>query len=521
MAATTKTLSVDLAPLVDGADFATLRVWVTVDQPRLTDLTTGATRVGPFEAIKDEDTVTSAEVELPDNSWDPSPHWYRLHVQYRTLSFGDLQKWVSGSFQMDTDKTLADLPLEMPQAVDAVEYASFFELIEQADQARVDAVAAQQAAEEARDSAVEVATGDLVPALGALGLPQSGSDLSASIGGIAVPQAKVGGTNERIARFDTPVFDADFEYDAIFPNADGALVWKQMTVSAGYGGEIGDGNPISYFKAVGGSINHTGEGNLDAFWASVQHRGEREAGLFIGDLTSRKGGNAYGAHHRVLVTPDPGFAAPDFVVGTQDELVLGAERVPGQVAYGYLLENNGAFSASAAVQIGAPSFTGDKSTAAKSPFLVGINLDATAASPQSTAMRLGGSWGTGIDANANTITQIGALVMRNASWLNWLDSGGVLRHAMSLLASGNVRLVAAGAGQWEFYNQAESSMLARITASGRADFSTGGVTTKQTSAAAAPSRITDGHLHVWHDSANNLDYLVVDVNGTQKKVALT
>lgn len=177
-----KTLSVDLAPLADGANFATLRAWVTVDQPRLTDPATGLTRVGPFELIKDEDSFTSAEVELPDNSWDPSPHWYRLYVQYRTLSFGDLQKWVSGSFQMDVDKTLADLPLEMPQAVDAVEYASFFELIEQADEARAAAVTAQEAAEEARDSAVEVATGDLVPALGALGLPQSGSDLSASTG---------------------------------------------------------------------------------------------------------------------------------------------------------------------------------------------------------------------------------------------------------------------------------------------------------------------------------------------------
>lgn len=233
MAATTKTLSVDLAPLVDGADFATLRVWVTVDQPRLTDLTTGATRVGPFEAIKDEDTATSAEVELPDNSWDPSPHWYRLHVQYRTLSFGDLQKWVSGSFQMDTDKTLADLPLEMPQAVDAVEYASFFELIEQADQARVDAVAAQQAAEEARDSAVEVATGDLVPALGALGLPQSGFDLSASnaqelaadeyVAGMSVNQAAIVAMVAAIADREGLVFIESYPRQGAEVTDDGRL----------------------------------------------------------------------------------------------------------------------------------------------------------------------------------------------------------------------------------------------------------------------------------------------------------
>jgi hypothetical protein len=326
--------------------------------------------------------------------------------------------------------------------------------------------------------------------------------------------------DRRLVSAHQPVFDTDFTFEKISANEDGWLTWSNMQVQAGEGGEVGGGGYITYFKAVGGRINHTGEGNLDAFWTSIQHRGEREAGLFIGDITARKGGNSYGAHHRLTVTPDPGYGAPDFVVGTQDELVLGAQRGVGQTAYGHLLQNNGAWSASAAIQIEATDFTGDKSTATKSPFAVGINFDSTASSPQATAMRLGGSWGTGIDMNANTITQIGALVMRNATWLNALDAGGTLRRLLALTSGNNVRLVAGGAGQWEFYNQAESTLLARITSSGRGDFSTAGVTTKHTSASAPSAFLTNGHLEVWHDTTNNLSYLVVDVNGVRKKVAV-
>lgn len=172
--ATTKLLKGDLGPLIADANFETLRAYVSIDQPRLTDPDTGMTRLGPFEVIRKDDTATSFEVALPDNTWVPTPHWYTLHVEYRSLSFGERMIWVSREFQMDVDKDLGDLPTELPRAITVEDYEDLVA-------ARDEAVEARTGAETARDEAVAVATGDLVPALGALGLPQSGADLSASI----------------------------------------------------------------------------------------------------------------------------------------------------------------------------------------------------------------------------------------------------------------------------------------------------------------------------------------------------
>lgn len=144
--ATMNTLSVELEPLLDDADFETLRAYVSVDQPRLTDPATGRTKIGPFELIRASDNFTSREVDLPDNTWEPAPHWYTLHVEYRTMTHGERQLWVSRSFQMDTDKTLADVPYEMPRAISETDYESLIA-------ARDEAVAAKEAAEAAAETA--------------------------------------------------------------------------------------------------------------------------------------------------------------------------------------------------------------------------------------------------------------------------------------------------------------------------------------------------------------------------------
>jgi hypothetical protein len=354
-----------------------------------------------------------------------------------------------------------------------------------------------------------------------------------------VAGAAAAGTNKRTVFRDAMEFDEDFPFDAIFDGADGAIVWKQMLVSGGYGGEVGEGGDISYFKAVGGTINHTGDGNIDAFWVSMQHRGPREAGLFIGDVTSRKGGNVYGGHTRVVVDPDDGFGAPLYQASWSHEIFVGAERGAGQVAYGELIDIQGEFSASAAIQIGAQAFTGDKSTAAKSPVVFGINFDTTVASPHATAIMLGGSWGSGINMNANSIVQAGSitgtgsspnrdvrlvdnLVIDNARHIKFRDASATARKVLGVTSSDNFRFIAAGASkQWEFYDSTEATQVARITGSGRGDFSVAGVTTKYTSGATQPAYLTNGQVEVWHDTGSSTDYLVVNVNGVSKKVALT
>lgn len=71
-----------------------------------------------------------------------------------------------------------------------------------------------------------------------------------------------------------------------------------------------------------------------------------------------------------------------------------------------------------------------------------------------------------------------------------------------------------------FYDTAESTLLARIASSGRADVSVAGVTTKYTSGAIQPTYLTNGQVEVWHDTGSGNDYLVVNANGVSKKVAL-
>ncbi len=353
-----------------------------------------------------------------------------------------------------------------------------------------------------------------------------------------VPKYFSGGTNERIAYRDGPTYDKDFTFKGIYDNADGAFVWRQMQVSAGYGGRLGDGQPISYFKAIGGSINHTGAGNIDAVWISLQHRGPREAGLFIGDVTSRAGGNVYGGHTRVTVAPDPGFGAPAFQASWSHELFVGAKRGPGQTAYGELIDIQGSFAASAAIHIGAPLHTGDRLSPETSPVIHGINMDASLASRSATALMIGGAWGSGINMNANSIIQAGSisgvgaapnrdvrvadnLLLDNARFIKFKASNNEVRRTMGVTGTDNTRFIAVSAdSQWEFYDAREVSLLARITSSGRADFSKGGITTRVSTGSSQPSFLAEGHVEIWQDASRSMSYLVVHVNGQCKKVPL-
>ncbi|MBM0240021.1 hypothetical protein JNW88_28170 [Micromonospora sp. ATA32] len=55
----------------------------------------------------------------------------------------------------------------------------------------------------------------------------------------------------------------------------------------------------SYTKLFGAGATKNGPGNLDAFWATINHHGPDEAGLFIGDVTGDSGGNVWGGHFKL------------------------------------------------------------------------------------------------------------------------------------------------------------------------------------------------------------------------------
>jgi len=414
-------------------------------------------------------------------------------------------------------------------------------------------------------------------------------------------------TNLRGLSADVPTFDNSFTFEKISSNQDGWLVVKDLNVTGGFGGQVGQGGPISYFKAVGIAAHHSGQGNYDHFWGSLYHDGTREAGMFIGDITARRGGNAYGGHFRVTSQT----TAPPFLVGLSLEVVpnvpkgvqstatlattipAGSARTSVEVtaplqltsgtnleftaadaskvvAYvsttmaspsttipvtsfttssvinsggtvtvgvnstylGLLIEQNGSETASAGISITGPG-------SAATPYNFGINFDATAAAPGATAIMIGGSWGSGINMNANSITSVGSItstgtspnrdvrladnmVLDNNRHIKFKDAGGTNRKIMSVTSSDNTRFIAAGATkEWEFYDSTEATKVARITGSGRADFSVAGVTTKYTSGATQPAFLTNGQVEVWHDTGTSTDYLIVNVNGVSKKVALS
>lgn len=337
-------------------------------------------------------------------------------------------------------------------------------------------------------------------------------------------------TDERIIRDTTSTFSADFTYSAISSNQDGWLVAKNLTINAGFGGDVGEGGSISYFKLVGASIVHNGEGNLDVFWASVAHHGDREAGLFIGDITGDAGGNVYGGHVRVISED----VAPLFHVGWLIECVPNVAQGGSSTYYGVDVQNNGSEGMDAAIQIEASDGT------AAVPFSTGINFDISASDATATAIRTGGTWGSAFDANGNSMTNVNSiastgsspnrdvrlvdnLVLDNARHIKFKDSGGTARKTVGVTSSDHIRLIQPGASsQVEFYNNTEGSLLARITSSGRGDFSTGGVTSKYTSGTTQPAYLTNGQIEVWHDTTGGgTSYLVVNVNGSSKKVAVT
>ena len=113
------------------------------------------------------------------------------------------------------------------------------------------------------------------------------------------------------------------------------------------------------------------------------------------------------------------------------------------------------------------------------------------------------------------------LTLDNTRSLGFLDSGGVRRDTLSLSGSDDVYFILGkSAGGFYFRDFPNTSTLARITSSGRADFATGGVTSKYTSGAVQPAFLTNGQVEVWHDTGSGNDYLVVNVNGVSKKVAV-
>ena len=179
-------------------------------------------------------------------------------------------------------------------------------------------------------------------------------------------------TNKRILSRYQPVFDSSFVYSKISSVQDGLLVWSGLNVSAGAA-------TPTYFKAVGGSITHSGPGNLDVFWASVTHTGPREAGLFIGDITSSGGGNNYGMHTRNTQTT---LAPANILVGYECELVPNVARGSAQY-YNILIQNSGSQPVSAGIQIESPAGGGG------GKFDKGLNFDSSAASGSATAIFLG------------------------------------------------------------------------------------------------------------------------------------
>jgi len=459
------------------------------------------------------------------------------------------------------------------------------------------AIAAQTAAEAAAVDAVAAA------ASAATASSTTAAELSTTF----APTNGGNTTNRRAVALDTPTFDNSFVFSKISSNQDGLIAVKDLNVTGGFGGQVGQGGAISYFKAIGIAAHHSGQGNYDHFWGSLYHDGTREAGMFIGDITGRRGGNAYGGHFRVTSqTTAPPFlvglsleVVPNVAKGVQSSATL-ATTIPVStatttvelttpiqltsgtnleftaadatkvVAYvsstmgspsttvpvtsfttnsainsggtvtvgvnstylGLLVEQNGSETASAAISVTGPG-------SAATPFVYGLNFDSTAASVGGTAIMVGGSWGAGLNMNANTITSVGSitgtgsspnrdvrlvdnLVLDNSRHIKFKDAGGTSKKVLSVTSSDNFRFIAPGATkQWEFYDSTEATQVARITGSGRADFSVAGITTKYTTGGVQPAYLTNGQVEVWHDTGSSTSYLVVNVNGVSKKVALT
>lgn len=128
--------------------------------------------------------------------------------------------------------------------------------------------------------------------------------------------------NMRWLSLNTPVFDQNFTYQKISGNQDGLIVVKDLRVTGGFGGQVGQGGEISYFKAIGIAAHHSRPGNYDHFWGSVYHDGPREAGVFIGDITGRNGGSVYGGHFRVRSE----ITAPSYLVGLALEIIPTAAK---------------------------------------------------------------------------------------------------------------------------------------------------------------------------------------------------
>lgn len=335
-------------------------------------------------------------------------------------------------------------------------------------------------------------------------------------------------SDQRLAARTTPTFTAGFTYSTIAPNQDGFLVWKNMNIAAGSASVAAAGGAPSYFKAVGGNINHTGPGNLDVFWSSVAHSGAREAGLFIGDITGTNGGNLYGVHTRLILNTTPA----NIVVGYENEIQPNVARGPGQFYYNFMVQNSGTVNASAAIQIESPS------TGGGGKFDKGINFDTTAASLSGTAMFIGGVWGAGVDMNNNAIVNVGSIsgngatgarFVRIADWLTldnarsigFRDTTGTRRDTLAVTSTDDVALYQTkAAGNFLFRDFANATSLAQITSTGRGAFA-GGVTSKYSTGATQPGYVTNGQIEVWQDTTNNISYLVVNVNGASKKVAVT
>ena len=352
-----------------------------------------------------------------------------------------------------------------------------------------------------------------------IGQPAWGQTLNDHLDSL-VSQVDGSTVNKRVASRYQPVFDSSFVYSKISSVQDGLFVWSGLNVSAGAA-------TPTYFKAVGGSITHSGPGNIDVFWASVTHTGPREAGLFIGDITSSGGGNNYGIHTRLTQTT---LAPSDILVGYECELVPNVARGAAHY-YHLLLQNSGSQPVSAGIQIESPAGGGG------GKFDKGINFDSTAADVSATGIFMGGVWGAGIDMNNNSIVGIGSLsglgsagsrfvrvadflTLDNTRNIGFKDSAGNRQKTLAVSSSDATQLfLAKAAGQFEFRDFADSANIARITSSGRAEF-TGGVTTKYTSGAVQPSFLTNGQVEVWQDTGSGTSYLVVNVNGVSKKVAV-
>lgn len=121
----THTLSGDILTLIGGDDFERLRAYVSMDQPRLVDPDdTTQNRVGDIDVILPTDTSTAITVELPDETWLPAPHWFRLHVEYRSRTAGVNKVWVSNEFEMTADRTIGSIPTDMPRAISEADYES-------------------------------------------------------------------------------------------------------------------------------------------------------------------------------------------------------------------------------------------------------------------------------------------------------------------------------------------------------------------------------------------------------------